>query len=141
MSSSVLRSLNAENRILIVHAIIRHFILFINKTYTVHCHMVALCTVTVLICNISIGSTASLCSLSMELREAELFYGKKILIKFVFKNMFFFLNYFQQVKSRFTLNMDLNKSGIVFLFRTFLLCSCYPYGKVPGLVHCRSVVM
>ena len=60
----------------------------INKSYTVHCHMFVLCTVTVLICNISIGSNASLYSLSMELREAELFYGKKILMKFVYENMF-----------------------------------------------------
>ena len=67
--------------------------------------MVVLCTVTELICNISFGSTASLYSLSMEIREAEFFYGKQI-------------------------NMD--KSGIVFLFRPFLFVSCYPHGKVPG---------
>jgi len=28
--------------------------------------------------------------------------------------------------------MDLDKSGIVFLFRPFLLVSCYTHGKVPG---------
>ena len=28
--------------------------------------------------------------------------------------------------------MDLDKSGIVFLFRPFLFVSCYPHGKVPG---------
>ena len=36
------------------------------------------------------------------------------------------------LKSSFILNKDDNKSGIVFLFKPFLLVSCYPHGKVPG---------
>ena len=36
------------------------------------------------------------------------------------------------LKSSFILNMDDDKSGIVFLFKPFLLASCYPRGKVPG---------
>ena len=36
------------------------------------------------------------------------------------------------LKSSFILNMDDDKSGIVFLFKPFLLVSCYPRGKVPG---------
>ena len=47
--------------------------------------------------------------------------------------LFFFENYSQHVKSSFILNMDLDKPGIVFLFRPFLFISwCYPHGKVPG---------
>jgi len=36
------------------------------------------------------------------------------------------------LKSSFILNKDDNKSGIVFLFKLFLLVSCYPHGKVLG---------
>ena len=72
-----------------------------NKTCTVQCHMVVLCTVTELICNISLGSTAPLYSLSMEIC--------------------FFFNYCQQIKFRLILNMDFDK----------LFVSCYPNGRVP----------
>ena len=77
--------------------------------------MVVLCTVTELICNILIGSTASLYSLSIEIREAEFFLRKQILIHLFMKKCFFFENFCQQVKSSFILNIDLNKSGIVFM--------------------------
>ena len=79
--------------------------------------MVVLCTVTELTCNISFGSTASLCSLSMEIREAEFFYGKQILL-----SMFFFENDCHQVKSSFILNMDLDKSGLVFSCLDLFVC-------------------
>jgi len=71
-----------------------------NKTYTVHCHMVVICTVTELICNISFGSTTSLHSLSMEI-------------------CFFY--YCQQIKFSLILKMYLDKSGIDFVFRPFCL--------------------
>ena len=89
--------------------------------------MVVLCTVTEFFCNISFGSTASLCSLSMEIREAEFFYGKQILL-----SMFFFENDCHQVKSSFILNMDLDKSGIVFLFRPFCLLRAIHMEKFIG---------
>ena len=57
----------------------------------------------------------------MEIREAEFFYGKQILIKFVYENMFLFSNYCQKVKSSFILNVDLDKSGIVYPFKPFCL--------------------
>ena len=68
------------------------------------------CTVTELNCNISFGST-SLYTLSMEIRETDPFY----------ENMFFFENFCQKVKSSFILNVDLDKSGIVYPFKPFCL--------------------
>ena len=85
--------------------------------------MVVLCTVTELTCNISFGSTASLCSLSMEK-------GKQNFSNSL--SMFFFENDCHQVKSSFILNMDLDKSGIVFLFRPFCLLRAIHMEKFIG---------
>ena len=48
----------------------------------------------------------------MEIRETDPFYEKMF---------FFFENYCQKVKSSFILNVDLDKSGIVYPFKPFCL--------------------